>query len=137
MKSLVMFSFLLLGETILMAQSLARPNPPIGQQFYDTYNSISLTCRSNNGIAWTVVNSMRSGVLKVSFTVQSNGQSVREDVILNSYSPIKNGSMGQDGIGGASYEEYRVSGSATCDNIPSDHVGCIGFVSVSYYGEGT
>lgn len=131
------FSILLLGVTVLMAQSLVRPNPPIGQQFYDTYNGISINCRSNNGIAWTVVNSMRTGVLRVTFTAQGGGQSAHEDMILNSYSPIKSGSLGQGNVGSDFYEEFRVSGSATCDNIPLDHVGCIGTISVSYYGEET
>lgn len=126
---------LLLGVTVLMAQSLVKPNPPIGQQFSNTYNSISINCRSNNGIVWTVVNYMKSGVLRVNFTAQGGGQSVNENVILNSYSPVRNRAMGQNEVGGGSYVDYSLSGTATCDCIPSDHVGSIGSISVSYYGE--
>lgn len=130
------FILFLSGVTALMAQSLVTPNPPIGQQFYNTYNSISINCMSNDGIAWTIVNYMKSGALKVNFTVRGGGQSVNENVILNSYSPIRNSSLGRDNLGSDSYEEYIVSGSATCDYIPSDHVGSIGSISVSFYGEG-
>ena len=77
---------------------------------------------------------MKSGVLKVNVTAQGGGQSKSENIIINSYSPIRNNSLGRN-LGGGSFEEYTVSGSATCDYIPSDHVGSIGSISVSYYGE--
>ena len=131
----VTFIIFLFTVTVMMAQSLVTPNPPVGQQFYDTYNSISINCRSNDGIAWTVVNYMKSGALKVNFTARGGGQSVSENLVINSYSPIRNNSLGRNNLGGGSYEEYTVSGSATCDYIPSDHVGSIGSISVSYYGD--
>ena len=133
MKRLILSSFLMIA-TVLMAQSLVTPNPPIGQQFYYTNNSFSISCRSNDGIAWSVANYMKSGALKVNVTAQGGGQSKSENLIINSYSPIRNNSLGRNSLGGGSYEEYTVSGSATCDYIPSDHVGSIGSISVSYYG---
>ena len=134
MKRLILSSLLMIA-TVLMAQSLVTPNPPIGQQFYYTNNSFSISCRSNDGIAWSVANYMKSGALKVNVTAQGGGQSKSENLIINSYSPIRNNSLGRNNLGGGSYEEYTVSGSATCDYIPSDHVGSIVSISVSYYGE--
>lgn len=134
MKRLVLSSFLMI-VTVLMAQSLVSPNPPIGQQFYYTNNSFSISCRSNDGIVWSVASYLKSGVLKVNVTAQGGGQSMSENLIINSYSPIRSNSLGRNNLGGGSFEEYTVSGSATCDYIPSDHVGSIGSISVSYYGE--
>lgn len=134
MRRIICMLFLL-GITVLMAQSLVNPNPPIGEQFFDTYNSISINCKSNNGIVWTAVNNMRSGALKVTFTAQGGGESAYEDVILNNYTSIASGSLGQNNIAGDSYVDYTLSGSATCGYIPSDHVGCIGYIAVSYFGE--
>lgn len=133
-----LFCFLMLNATILIAQTLApQPSPSIGEQFYDEYNSISLNARSYNGIEWIVVNNMRGGILKVTFTAQGGGQSANESATLNGYNSFKQGSLGKNLIGDNSLIEYTVSGTATSNNIPSNQSGNIGYIAVSYYGEGT
>lgn len=131
----VLFFILLLGSSILMAQTLVdRPQAPIGEQFYHNYNSISLNVKSTNGIEWIVTNCMRNQPIKITFNAQGGGSSAHEDVVLNGYNSYKSGSLGRNLIGG-SLVEYSISGNATCDYIPTDHNGCIGYIAVSYYGE--
>lgn len=129
------FCFLIVCAITLTAQTLPnRPSPPVGQQFYDVYNSIYLSVESTNGVEWYAINNMKNVPLKVTFTVQGGGQSATENATLNNYSSFVKGALGRNETGGSSLTRYTISGTATCSSVPVDQVGNIGAISVSYYG---
>lgn len=98
-----------------------------GTVFNGSNTPISYTFKEVNVINWSVF-SNSDKTIYVSFRV-SGGENCVESFSLSNSFAFKNGSIGNAG----SLSDYSISGSATCNNPPSDQVlGRISFDAFNY-----
>lgn len=98
-----------------------------GTVFYGSNTSISHTFREINIINWSAFSSSDKTIY-VSFRL-SGGENCVESFSLSNSFAFKSGSIGNAG----SLSDYSISGSATCNNPPSDQVlGRISFDAFNY-----
>lgn len=128
MKKILSMCCLVVSAIIFESSSIGTL-PPIGIVFNDYSNSFSQIIESDNGLGWRVVNYMKSGTLRASFSVYGGNASCTEGVTLSHYSAYKVGALAPNESG---LIAYTISGTATC-GYSSDDRAPYGVISCYYY----